>query len=172
MTLLAAQPPAGGLPGHGLWHSAGRHGIIGLRLRDRCHGLEHLRGEVFSWPRRPGRALPQRFARRRHRPGAAPGRYLRWPGGMVASAVDGCFPTGGTAFFSARTPLEAPAGDAAGSVRSQALCHRGFWLFAAAVLLYGIAETLCGNWSGSYLTGIAASPPEGHPSHSRASGRW
>jgi len=28
-----------------------------------------------------------------------------------------------------------------------------FWLFAAAVLLYGIAETLNGNWSGPYLTG-------------------
>jgi fucose permease len=30
---------------------------------------------------------------------------------------------------------------------------RRFWLFAAAVLLYGIAETLNGNWSGPYLTG-------------------
>ena len=28
-----------------------------------------------------------------------------------------------------------------------------FWLYAAAVLLYGIAETLSGNWSGPYLTG-------------------
>ena len=30
---------------------------------------------------------------------------------------------------------------------------RRFWLFAAAVLLYGIVETLNGNWSGPYLTG-------------------
>jgi MFS family permease len=29
---------------------------------------------------------------------------------------------------------------------------RQFWLFATAVLLYGIAETLNGNWSGPYLT--------------------
>jgi fucose permease len=27
------------------------------------------------------------------------------------------------------------------------------WLFTGAVLLYGIAETLNGNWSGPYLTG-------------------
>jgi len=27
-----------------------------------------------------------------------------------------------------------------------------FWLFATAVLLYGVAETLNGNWSGQYLT--------------------
>jgi hypothetical protein len=27
-----------------------------------------------------------------------------------------------------------------------------FWLFATAVLLYGVAETLNGNWSGPYLT--------------------
>jgi fucose permease len=30
---------------------------------------------------------------------------------------------------------------------------RRFWLFAAAVFLYGIIETLNGNWSGPYLSG-------------------
>src|SRR5215467_8696443 len=53
--------------------------------------------------------------------------------------------------FSAREPLEASVG-AADSSRSKHL-PGGFWLFAAAVLLYGIAETLNGNWSGPYLTG-------------------
>jgi MFS transporter, FHS family, glucose/mannose:H+ symporter len=58
----------------------------------------------------------------------------------------------GLLLFSTREPLEAPDGDAAASVGFQRL-PPGFRLFAAAVLLYGIAETLCGNWSGSYLTG-------------------
>jgi FHS family glucose/mannose:H+ symporter-like MFS transporter len=52
--------------------------------------------------------------------------------------------------FSTLEPLDARADDAA------AVSNRlpaGFWLFAAAVLLYGIVETLSGNWSGPYLTG-------------------
>jgi fucose permease len=59
--------------------------------------------------------------------------------------------------FSAGQPLVAAPG-ATGAARSQHLPRR-FWLFAAAVLLYGIAETLNGNWSGPYLTserGISA----------------
>jgi MFS transporter, FHS family, glucose/mannose:H+ symporter len=51
-----------------------------------------------------------------------------------------------------RTPLEASVGDAARAKSSQRFPLR-FWLYAAAVLLYGIAETLSGNWSGPYLTG-------------------
>ena len=35
------------------------------------------------------------------------------------------------------------------------------WLFAAAVLLYGIAETLNGNWSGPYLTRERGVPARG-----------
>jgi fucose permease len=52
--------------------------------------------------------------------------------------------------LSAKEPLEASvAADSSSSKRLPG----GFWLFAAAVLLYGIAETLNGNWSGPYLTG-------------------
>ena len=59
----------------------------------------------------------------------------------------------GLLLFSARQPLVASAGRARRARhRSQRLPPR-FWLFAAAVLLYGIAETLNGNWSGPYLTG-------------------
>jgi fucose permease len=58
----------------------------------------------------------------------------------------------GLLVFSAREPLEAPVVRGAGADRSMRLPRR-FWLFAAAVLLYGIAETLNGNWSGPYLTG-------------------
>jgi fucose permease len=52
---------------------------------------------------------------------------------------------------SVRQPLEAASSEA-GASGSKSLPSR-FWLFAAAVLLYGIAETLNGNWSGPYLTG-------------------
>ena len=52
--------------------------------------------------------------------------------------------------MSAKEPLEAGAGEATASGGS---LPSGFWLFAAAVLFYGIAETLNGNWSGAYLTG-------------------
>ena len=54
----------------------------------------------------------------------------------------------GLLLFSARQPLVASPG---GATRSQHLPRR-FWPFATAVLLYGIAETLNGNWSGPYLT--------------------
>jgi MFS family permease len=55
-------------------------------------------------------------------------------------------------FISAKEPLEASVGEAAGAPSSKRLPQR-FWLYAAAVLLYGIVETLNGNWSGPYLTG-------------------
>ena len=58
----------------------------------------------------------------------------------------------GLLLCSAREPLVASAGGATGAANSARLPPR-FWLFAAAVLLYGIAETLNGNWSGPYLTG-------------------
>ena len=54
--------------------------------------------------------------------------------------------------LSAARPLDASAGAAAGASRATRLPRR-FWLFAAAVFLYTIAETLNGNWSGLYLTG-------------------
>jgi MFS transporter, FHS family, glucose/mannose:H+ symporter len=55
----------------------------------------------------------------------------------------------GPLLVSANEPLEAGAGEATASGGS---LPSGFWLFAAAVLFYGIAETLNGNWSGAYLT--------------------
>jgi FHS family glucose/mannose:H+ symporter-like MFS transporter len=58
----------------------------------------------------------------------------------------------GLLLLSVREPLKASTGDAADAAGARSL-PPGFWLFAAAVLLYGIAETLCGNWSGPYLTG-------------------
>jgi fucose permease len=61
-------------------------------------------------------------------------------------------------FMSAKEPLEAGAGEATSSSGS---LPSGFWLFAAAVLFYGIAETLNGNWSGAYLTGDRGVSPKG-----------
>lgn len=48
--------------------------------------------------------------------------------------------------------LDASASVASDTLRSEPMPRR-FWLFAAAMFLYGIAETLNGNWSGPYLTG-------------------
>jgi fucose permease len=62
----------------------------------------------------------------------------------VAAAVAGLL------LFSAGQPLAASPGGGTGAARSH--FPRRFWLFATAVLLYGIAETLNGNWSGPYLT--------------------
>ena len=63
----------------------------------------------------------------------------------------------GLLLFSAGQPLIALAVGATGAAKFQHLPRR-FWLYAAAVLLYGIAETLNGNWSGPYLSerGVSA----------------
>ncbi len=59
--------------------------------------------------------------------------------------------------FSARAPLQVAADRSAqGPTQAGTGFLRGlprrFWLYAAVVLLYGIVETLNGNWSGIYLT--------------------
>ena len=58
--------------------------------------------------------------------------------------------------FNAREPLQVAAdSNAPGSAKSSEGFMRGlprrFWLYAAVVLLYGIVETLNGNWSTIYL---------------------
>jgi len=65
---------------------------------------------------------------------------------MVAVALSGLL------LLSAKQPLDVSGDAAAGVSRAEGLPRR-FWLFAAAVLLYGVAETLNGNWSGPFLTG-------------------
>jgi len=72
---------------------------------------------------------------------------------MVAVALVGLL------LVSAKEPLEVSMG-AADSSSSRHL-PVGFWFFAAAVLLYGTAETLNGNWSGPYLTGERGVPAQG-----------
>ncbi len=57
-----------------------------------------------------------------------------------------------------RTPLDAGP-PAAVSARRVRLPGR-FWWYAAAVLLYGICETLFGNWSSVYLTGERGLTPQ------------
>jgi MFS family permease len=64
---------------------------------------------------------------------------------MVAVALAGLL------LLSAKQPLEASVGEASGTAGSMRLPER-FWLYAAVILLYGITETLNGNWSGPYLT--------------------
>ena len=46
-----------------------------------------------------------------------------------------------------------------------------FWLYAALVLLYGVVETLNGNWATIYLGGSPEFLPEARRSGSRRSGR-
>ena len=64
---------------------------------------------------------------------------------MVAVALAGLL------LVSTKQPLEASVGEASGTSASSRLPHR-FWLYATVILLYGIVETLNGNWSGPYLT--------------------
>jgi fucose permease len=64
---------------------------------------------------------------------------------MVAIALAGLL------LVSAKQPLEASIGDVSATSGSKGLPHR-FWLYATVILLYGIVETLNGNWSGPYLT--------------------
>ena len=59
-----------------------------------------------------------------------------------------------------RMPLKASVGDAKKTQGLKGFPLR-FWLYAAAVLLYGIVETLSGNWSGQYLTGERAVSAQG-----------
>ena len=49
-------------------------------------------------------------------------------------------------------------GPAAAAVVAAAGLPRRFWLYAAAALLYGIVETLCGNWATLYLQTQRAVP--------------
>lgn len=64
---------------------------------------------------------------------------------MVAAALTALL------LLSANVPLAASAGHTADDASAERL-PGSFWLFATAVLLYGVAETLNGNWSGPYLT--------------------
>ena len=49
---------------------------------------------------------------------------------------------------------------ARGAIRAEALPRR-YWLYAAAVFLYGILETLNGNWATLYLSGERGVSPRG-----------
>ena len=64
--------------------------------------------------------------------------------------------------FAALLTDMAPRGErpAAARAASAGAMASGFWLFAAAALLYGIVETLCGNWATLYLQGERGAPAE------------
>jgi fucose permease len=59
----------------------------------------------------------------------------------------------------ARLPLEdpAPVAPVAGGVAAHAAIPPRFWLFAAFAVLYGVCETMNGNWSQVYMTGTVHS---------------
>ena len=53
--------------------------------------------------------------------------------------------------FSLRLPLQAGEG-ATGAAQERLALPRRFWIFAAFALLYGIVETMNGNWATLYMT--------------------
>jgi len=55
-----------------------------------------------------------------------------------------------------RVPLDAGPAAARGGPARRAALPRRFFFYAGAVLLYGVCETLFGNWSSVYLTGERA----------------
>ena len=57
------------------------------------------------------------------------------------------------AVYGARLPLEvATAAGATPDRRGRSALPPVFWTFAAFALLYGICETMNGNWAGLYVT--------------------
>lgn len=63
----------------------------------------------------------------------------------------------------ARQPfrLPVPVVPAPTGGRAAAGVPAGFWIYGAAIFLYGVLETLSGNWSTLYLAGERGVPPEG-----------
>ncbi len=58
----------------------------------------------------------------------------------------------GLLFFSLGLPLRIAAQDADSQERAGGSVPRRFWLYAAFVLLYGVVETVNGNWATLYMT--------------------
>jgi fucose permease len=59
----------------------------------------------------------------------------------------------GLLLFSARLPLRPGAdADADGAAAGRAKLPSRFWVFAAFALLYGVCETMNGNWASLYMT--------------------
>jgi len=64
--------------------------------------------------------------------------------------------------FSLRLPLRAGEGVATAETHGAPVLPRRFWIFAAFALLYGIVETMNGNWATLYMTKtVGASPTAG-----------
>jgi fucose permease len=59
----------------------------------------------------------------------------------------------GLLLFSARLPLRSGAGaDGDGAAAGRSKLPPRFWIFAAFALLYGVCETMNGNWASLYMT--------------------
>src|SRR4029450_8703288 len=54
--------------------------------------------------------------------------------------------------FSLSLPLQAGTDKTAQSQQGTAVLPARFWIFAAFVLLYGVCETMNGNWASLYMT--------------------
>ena len=84
--------------------------------------------------------------------GASVYRHLRGSGHLVGLAVLACARCLRTAAVQPPLPLEQGAARPRKAANGKTALPARFWVFAAFVLLYGICETMNGNWASLYMT--------------------
>ena len=146
------QERPGGVPA-----AAGGHRVPGRRLRADRPGAEHA-----TWPRSSPTAPTAPCSSSTPCSGWA----RRWrrsssPSSSVSASGGGC-PILSTVLLvllllaAARLPLRGGTAGAAGRCSARPPASRArFWLFAAFAVLYGICETMNGNWSQPDMTSAA-----------------
>ena len=152
MTLLAFSSLLKAFPGVAYWILLIATGSLGFGFGATVMALNTYAGEFF--PRRADRAILALNALLGAGTALAPlfvAIFVSLGAWWILPVIVG-IALGALLLCTIKTPLEAARGDAAIGEDLKRFPLR-FWLYAVAVLLYGIAETLNGNWSGSYLTG-------------------
>ncbi len=161
MILLAASRLLVDVPGAAYAMLLVATGSLGFGFGAAVMAMNTYAQTFCSGPRGSQRARAQCVARRGHRACAAVRRDLHRRWRLVADAVDGGHRPDGTASPQRRRCRSRRQLVTWQTPRRAERLPRRFWLFAAAVLLYGVAETLNGNWSGPYLTGERGLSAEG-----------
>ncbi len=148
--------------------------LLGCRIW--LHGAcaEYLCRGILPAKGREGRARVERVAGAGHDAGTGLRSVVRRHGNLVGHAVMVAaairpiadIQRGSTARHETRQPDEARGRAAAGPK-----LPARFWIFAAFALLYGMCETMNGNWASVYMKKqLGASAPLLRPSRSRSSG--
>ena len=190
--------PAASAPSASTWRAGGRPRVDGAARR-RAPLHRQPRGSPTRAARRDGnprrrirphRADPQHVHRRvppdavdrsvlvlnallglgpRWRRCSSPSSSASASGGAAAAVGDPARRAAG------REPPAAAAGRSRAASRNSASGEpipRRFWLFAGFAVLYGICETMNGNWSQLDMTTELGASTTGRQSPSRRSGRW